>query len=270
MSEVSYRSATAVVSGRPSPKIWADCPVISFLKDPSKGFHEFEDFLSPAAGATTVAGHRFYSYIDTNGTLVLSDDEKGVLRIMTDEDDNDALVLITGNNTSGCITPANASKNKWWFEARIKCATITDGDVALFVGLTEEGQAADTKPMADDGTHAINDIDHVGFHVAGDDGDGVNLVWNLSGQTAQSTADVHTLEADTWVQLGLKYEPKDNKVHVYVDGVENKDAAFLMSHASAPADCLAVCLAIKADGTCAVTDYLYVDWVRYAAEYDRS
>jgi len=268
MSIVSYKAPTSVVSGRPSPSIWADCPVISFLKDPGKGFHVFDDFVDGGMlPATTAVGHRWYTFIDTNGTLTLEDDEKGVLRIMTDEDDNDALVLTTGHNTTGCITPASESDKKWWFEARIKCATITDGDVALFVGLTEEGQAADSKPLADDGTHAVGDIDHVGFHVSGADGDGVNFVWNLSGQTAQETADVHTLEVDTWVNLGFKYEPGDNKVHVFVDGVENKDAAFLMSHASAPDDCLAVCLAIKADGTCATDDYLYVDWVRYASEY---
>lgn len=268
MSTVGYKSADAVVSSRPSPKIWADCPVISFLKDPSKGFHVFEDFVdSGMLPASTAVGHRWYTYLDTNGTLTLEDDEKGVLKIMTDEDDNDAVVLTTGHNTTGCITPADESTKKWWFEARIKCATITDGDVALFVGLAQEGQAADTKPMADDGTHAINDIDHVGFHVAGDDGDGINFVWNLSGQTAQSTADVGTLAVDTWIRLGFSYDPIDNYVRCYVDGVEVKSAKFLMSHASAPADTLAPVISIKADGGCAVTDYLYVDWVRYASEY---
>ena len=263
---VGYEAASSVVSSRPSPIIWADCPVIAMLKDPAKGFHVFEDFLSPEAGATTVAGHRFYSYLDTGSTLVLADDEKGALEFGSDATDNDRTTIITGNNTTGCITPANNSKKKWWFEARFKVNTITTDDISLFIGLTEEGQAADTKPLAD-GTGVVNDIDHVGFRIAADDGAALDFVWNLSGQTAQETASVQTVVADTYYRVGMKYEPNDNKVHVYVDGVENKNAAFLMSHASAPADCLAVCLTLQVQGGAANTDKMTVDWVRFASEY---
>ena len=268
MSTVGYKAPTSIVSGRPSPIIWADCPVISFLKDPGKGFHVFDDFKDLPPVSVT-AGHRWYPYIDTGGALVLSDDEKGVLELRTDAGSNDLTTIISGNNTTGCITPADSGKNKWWFEVRFKTVSITTDDVGFFLGLTQEGQAADTKPLADD-TAVVNDIDHVGFRVAADDGDGLDFVWNLNGQTAQETASVQTLVADTWYNVGFKYEPGDNKVHVYVNGVENKDAAFLMSHASAPADCLAVCIALSSQTGCTATDYLHIDWVRYAAEYDRS
>jgi len=268
MSTIQYKAAASVVSGRPSPIIWADCPVIAFLKDPGKGFHVFDDFKE-APGATTVAGARWYSFIDSAGALVLSDDEKGVLELRTDAGDNDSTTIISGNNTTGCITPANAGKNKWWFEVRFKTVSITTDDVGFFLGLTQEGQAADTKPLADD-TCVVNAIDHVGFRVASDDGAALDFVWNLAGQSAQETASVKTLVADTWYNVGFKFDPDDNKVHVYVDGVENKSAAFLMSHASAPDDCLAVCLSLKAQTGAAASDYLHIDWVRYAAEYDRS
>ena len=141
MSKVTYKAATSVVTGRPSPIIWADCPVVAFQKDPGKGFHVFEDFLDLATGATTVAGARFYSYIDTGGSFALADDNKGAIEFKTDATDNDSTTLISGNNTTGLILPANASKKRWWFEARIKTNTITDGDIAFFLGLTEEGQA---------------------------------------------------------------------------------------------------------------------------------
>ena len=122
--------------------------------------------------------------------------------------------------------------------------------------------------MADDATNAMNDIDHVGFYRTGvTSATAVNFVWNLNGQSAQSTAGVHTLAADTYVSFGMKYEPGDNKVHVFVDGVENAGAAFLMSHASAPADNLAVTIALKADGDVAAGDVLTIDWVRMAVEY---
>ena len=140
MSVVTYGAATSVVSGRPSPKIWADCPVIPFLKDPGKGFHWFEDFLQPATGATTVAGHRFYSYIIGSGAITLADDPKGALVLDHNDTDNDEVAITTGNNTTGLVIPADGSSTKWWFEARVKYNNIvaeTNGDVAFFVGLTE-------------------------------------------------------------------------------------------------------------------------------------
>jgi len=215
--------------------------------------------------ATTESGFLFYSYHDTT-TAALTDAEKGVLDLDVGANDNDSATIITGDNVTGLLVPVDGGYRKWWFEARFAVGTITDGAQAIFIGLTEEGQAANTKPMADDGTHAVNDIDHVGFHIDGADGDGLNFVWNLSGQTAQSTADVATISAvDTYYNVGMKYEPGDNKVHVYVNGVENVDAAFLLSHASAPLDNLAVCMSCKADGGTPVN--LLVDWVRIAGEY---
>ena len=94
-------------------------------------------------------------------------------------------------------------------------------------------------------------------------------MWKLSGQTAQVTVDVQTLAINTFYRLGLKYDPVDNKVHVYINGVENGSAGFLMSHASAPADTLAVCTSVKADVNVGTGDGVYVDWIRYAAERDR-
>jgi hypothetical protein len=238
---------------------------VAFLKDPGEGFHIFEDFFSTRISSNS----QWYSYLDAGGQFVLDDDEDGVLELSPGDTDNEAVTIISGDNTTGIITPTDRGQNKWWFEARVKWDTITDGAIAAFIGLTEEGQAASAKPMADDGIHAINDIDHVGFHVDGADGDGLNLVWSLFGQTAQSTIDVQTLVADTFYRLGLKFNPIDNKVHVYIDGIENTSAAFSMSHVSAPADTLAVCLSVKADVNAISGDGIHVDWVRYAAERDR-
>ena len=264
---VDYKTASAVLATRPSPIIWADCPVIDFLRDPGKGFHFFDDFLTLSCqDATTEGGTLWYLFIASGGSVALDDGETGILNMDLGATDNEEVTIVTGDNTTGLIVPADGSTKKWWFEARFALGTITNANQACFLGLTEEGQAAATKPMEDDGTHAMNDIDHVGFHVDGADGDGLNFVWRLSGQTAQSTADVATISAvDTYYRVGMKYEPQDNKVHVFVNGVENTSAAFLMSHASAPADNLAVCIAVKADG--GTPDNMAVDWVRVAAEY---
>ncbi len=265
MSTVNYGTPAAVVSDRPSPIIWKDCPVNFFANDPSKGFHVFEDFFE-APGATTVGGSRWYSYVISGGNITLSDAEKGVVVLDHNDSDNDDTVITTGDNTTGLITPADGSANKWWFEARFAVATITTDDIGIFIGLTEEGQAADGKPMTD-ATAVVNDIDHVGFNVLAADGAALNFVWNLSGQTAQTTAGVQTLVAGTFYRVGMKYTPIDNKVHVFVDGVENVDAAFLMSNANAPADTLAVTAAIKGLTNAGAADTLSIDWIRYSAEY---
>lgn len=266
MGTIMYGRAAALVSSRPSPIIWKDCPVVDFLKDPAKGFHVLEDFKKACFGATTVGGFRFYSFLETGSALVLADDEKGVVQLRNDTTANDSTTLVTGNNTTGCITPANESAKKWWFEVRFKTVSITTADIGFFLGLAIKGQAADTKPLADT-TLVVNAISHVGFRVAADAGAALDFVWNLAGQTAQETASVQTLVANTWYRAGFKYDPVTNKVKVYIDGVENKDAAFEMSHASAPAACLAVCLSKKNGSGAASSDYVHIDWVRYASEY---
>ncbi|KKL68673.1 hypothetical protein LCGC14_2122660, partial [marine sediment metagenome] len=180
--------------------------------------------------------------------------------------DNDDVVITTGDNVTGLLTPADGSQKKWWFEARVKVASITTDDIGWFVGLTQEGQAADGSPLTD-ATAAVNDIDHVGFNVLNDAGSELDFTWNLNGQSAQTTANVHTVVADTYIRMGFKFEPQDNKVHVFIDGVEKTSAAFLMSHASAPADTLAVTIALKALTNVAAADIMTIDWVRVAAEY---
>ena len=264
---VDYGKATSLITGRPSPSIWADCPVITFLRDPAKGFHIFEDFLTLATGdATTESGFLFYPYIIASGSIALADDEKGVVVLDHNDSDNDDVVITTGDNTTGLLVPVDGGYRKWWFEARVKVASITTDDIGWFVGLTQEGQAADGSPLTD-ATAAVNAIDHVGFNVLNDAGSELDFVWNLAGQTAQKTSNIHTVVANTYVQMGMKYEPSDNKVHCYVNGVEKPDAAFLLSHASAPLDNLAVTFALKGLTNVGAADTMSIDWVRIAGEY---
>ena len=264
MSIVTYGAATSVVSGRPSPKIWADCPIISFLKDPGKGFHVFEDFLE-APGASAISGARWYSTTTGGGTRVLTDNEKGILEITTDGGTNDEELVVSGNNTTGVITPANLSAKKWWFEARFAYGFVLATKLGMFLGLHQEGGATADAVLTDTSMAKVTTKDYVGFHakLLAE----LDFVWNLNGQSAQSTNVIATMTTGTFYNVGFKYTPRDNKVHVYVDGVENISAGFLMSHASAPADTLAVTMALKAIAASTSGDSLDVDWVRYAAEY---
>jgi len=265
----------------PSPSIWADCPVVAFQKDPSKGFHLFDDFKNSVipteeAGRTALTDGlgnilgdiNWFAHVESAlvADLALQSDEDGVLMLDQDGTDDDTVTITTGNNVTGLVSITDEQAEKVWFEARFKVSTITNTDLGVFVGLTEEGQAANGKPMG--AASAIGDIDHIGFHVFEADGDGLDFVYTLAGETDGVTADVATLEADTYVKVGLKYEPSDNKVHVYVDGVEKESAAILASASNFPsAQKLAATIAISSGAAGADGDNLKLDWVRIAQEY---
>lgn len=280
MSEVRYKTADNVVSRGPSPAIWADCPINSFLKDPGKGKYLFDDFLNSLVGKETASATDFTSNVgniasdiawyvyEDEGKLAncaIQSDADGVLMLDQDGTDDDNTVITTGGNITGIFTITSEQEAKFWFEARFKVSTVTASDLAIFVGLTEEGQAASTKPMGAVG--AIGDIDHIGFHSFETDSTGLDFVYTLAGQTDGSTADVGTLAADTYIRVGLKFEPGDNKVHVYVDGVEQKNAAVLASASNFPSgEKLALTVAISSGSTGIDADNLKIDWIRAAQE----
>ncbi len=267
MSVIRYGTDEAQVASRPSPIIWADCHPELFLIDPAKGVELFIDFVKEGLpAASTVAGYPFYSYIDSGGSFVMADDPKGALEFKTDGTDNDSDILTTGSNTSGLLLPVSASDKKWWFETRIKVNTITNGDIGLFVGLTQEGQAASGGVLTDN-EHAMDDIDHIGFNVKQDDGNSIDWTFTLDGQADGGTVDIASLVVDTYIRLGFKYVPGDNKVHVFIDGVETKNSAVLASASNFPLDNLAVTLIMKAGDNAGSGDKMTVDWVRFATEY---
>lgn len=248
-----------------SPLIWNDCPVSELIANPLAGKYFFDDF-NKSCGASTVAGHDWYSYIDSGGSIISAADVNGVIQLKTDATDNDSTTIITGNNTSGLVTLTAGMDNKFWFETRVSWSTITNAHIASFVGLTPIGQAADTKPMVDDSTHEIvTTLAHIGWHIDGADGDGVNFVYNTTSGTAGSVADVHVPVANTYVKLGLKYDPATSYLYSFVNGVQHATAKILDTDASFPtAIPLAICFSIKADGSAANTDLMNIDWVRAA------
>ena len=280
-NSVVYEKASSILARGPSPVIWADCPVITFERDPSRGVHMLDDFKNSIVGKETASGTDFTSgigYIDGDinwyayatssklADVAIQSDEDGVLMLDQDGTDDDVSVITSGGNITGAFTITDAQTKKFWYEARFKVSTITNTDLGVFVGLTEEGQAASAKPMG--AASAIGDIDHIGFHVFEADGDGLDFVYTLSGQADGVTADVHTLVVDTYVRVGLKFEPSDNKMHVYVNGVENQNAAVLASASNFPSgEKLALTVAISSGAAGADGDNLKLDWVRVAQEY---
>jgi hypothetical protein len=98
------------------------------------------------------------------------------------------------------------SSGKLWFEARVKKSAIADTKNGLFLGLMEDAALTATVPIAADGTLADQNL--VGFHNLEGDGDTFDTVYKATGVTAVTVgADAVTIAADTYVKLGMVFEP---------------------------------------------------------------
>ena len=92
MSIINYKAADTVVAGGPSPIIWADVPVVAFLKDPGKGIHLFENFLAGVvANDTKPTGQLVLT--GTNPDCAQVTDEEHVLNISGSDAQNDSGML---------------------------------------------------------------------------------------------------------------------------------------------------------------------------------
>jgi len=277
---VDYKSASSVPSGGPSPAIWADCPVITFLRDPGKGFHKFDDFKNSvitalATDTNQICGDINWAAIsetDDADDLTIKADDQGVLKIETDGTDQDVHAITTGYNLAGILnTPKKGEKKKFWFESRINVSTITDGDIGLFVGLAQPGQMADGAGVFGADAAALADVDYLGFAVLEGDGDDVTIVYNeASAGTAQSdTGEIAISAVDTYLKLGLYMDVDNEEIRVFFDGVDQgDDAAIDITTSNFPSDTdMDVIISLVAGSGAADGDHVEIDWVRFAQEY---
>ena len=282
MITVGYETADAVNSRGPSPKIWADCPIVSYQKDPSRGFHLFDDFKNSmipteeagrevyTGGICNILGDiNWYGYTESAsvGDIALQADDDGVLMLDQDGADDDVASITTGNNVQGIFkTGTVKSSKKWWFEVRAKLSTITTGALGTFIGLAAPGQAKDDYLMTADS--ALQDVDYIGFHIDEADGDAFDIVYNeaTSGTAVAVTGKIAVSAADAYFRLGMKYDPNDNKVHCYLDGVEVYSYSTDSIHFPTSTD-FDILINISSGTNGDDGDNIKIDWVRYGVEY---
>jgi len=274
---VRYARAEDVVARMPSPKIWADCPVLSFLTEPSKGIHLFDDFKNSVVDRVftsqlgIIAGDiNWYAYEDGDITdVILTADDSGVLKLDNDGTDDDVTMITTGANLTGIInTPKKGERKRFWFEARVAKSTVTNNYLGMFVGLAIPGQAKAGYILGAAGV--MMGVDYIGFWVEEGDGDDLCLVYNdSSAGTAQAVHDLVTMVAGTYYRIGMRLDVDTDIIKCYVNGIymgttydiditsvnfpENVDMDVLIGQSSGSGG---------GDG-----DYILVDWVRCAIEY---
>ena len=206
----------------PSPSIWADCPWAEIRAGYKEGIVIEDDFLNGprvAAGAeASYAGYGggYRGFADTGGLVQDGGEWGGTLDLSSDGDNEGA------SFRTGCA-PFQIARNqgKFWFECRVKSSTITDTKHNLFVGLTADVALTATSPITALG--ALADINLVGFFrgEAASGGASVATVYKADGVTAVTVQSAAvTLVADTYVKLGIVFDPSNNVLSFYRNGVK--------------------------------------------------
>lgn len=255
-------------NGRSLSGFWSDLDFIRARCDPGYAYGIYEDFCNTpvlSADSNTTA---WASYIDTSNTITQVPTEVGgVVRLETDATDNDGPVITTGGDQAGIFKiVSGATGRKFWYEARVRVSSAALAEAGIVIGLTQEGVAADNGVMADnpdtDTNTMLADIDVIGFASHTNAAPTFAAAYQKSGQTAVVVEDdVHTIALNTWVKLGMKFDPDADRFTYYVNGepVDSFDVSAAGTTTFPSGEELAVTFALKnGDG---VAKKLDVDWV---------
>ena len=261
-----------------STSIWQDYKFIGGdFGDPSRIGFFFDDFADAGNWADGDAV-KYAIHIDATGTIVadptvtLLEGEFGVLRFTHDGGDNDQLSMQMGGNVGNLVKIDDTAGENGVvaFECRVKCATITTGDLRLFFGLAEEGCSADNAIFADaDAT--FGDKDYIGFMIKEADGASLIRVFHKASGTQDAQDTGADMVADTWIKLGFVYDPNEASgrlIRFFVNGEEctnsgatRCDSTDLADDTNFPAgEEMSPIILLKCGSTAAATDYLHVDW----------
>tara|TARA_R100001082_G_scaffold110675_1_gene91321 strand:+ start:51 stop:851 length:801 start_codon:yes stop_codon:yes gene_type:complete len=254
-----YKDATDTTVG-PSPIIWADCPTLEMMHDPSVGIHHFDNFL-----VSNIENGDGYQGLGDNVPVYVVDTLNGRVAITSGGTNNDQSMLGTSVDLAH-ISDAAGEAAKLWFECRVKVSSIAD--MGIFVGLAAEADmVADF--LADDTAELVATADCIGFKVLTASPTAVGTVYQKGSETrADVETGVHTLVADTYVKLGLVYDPAEEdskKIRFYVNGAETATSVTATNIAAAtfPDSVNMGLLATTKTGE-GVTKTLTLDWWRVA------
>lgn len=220
-------------SGRgPSGAVWSGVPFEEARLDPNIGYTVWEDFVGfsgvVASNIGTYAGqHGWYSWEDSGGSIInLPGEVGGVIRIATDNTDNDSMTLALGNagasQGGGLFKFSSSGGKKLVFETRVRYQETASRNVNIV--FAEEARAINDGITTDAGA-LVTTIDLLGFRTLEGDANAIDTFYQKASQTAVTVEDdVQTITADTWYKLGLVFDPNyynaAKRLRFFVDGVE--------------------------------------------------
>lgn len=265
--DVFTRHEDQINRGLSYHSVWKDCKRHNIMSDPNIGAFFRDDFVMPPVLATTVSDKGWYMFGDTATTTALlaakADQKFGVMEFEATGTDNHQVTMASGGNKAGIskISATAGDIHALWLEARMRALTVADA--GIYLGLGEEGLAADNGLMVDN-TMEVADKDLLGFHTLAASPTRLDAVHRLNGGAKViHSQGVATLVADTWFKLGITFNRKC--VRFWVDGVQ-KGNILLPSATSFPLDQMLAFYASIKTGQ-AVAAKMQLDWVECFVEY---
>ena len=199
VEKIDTVGGTAAGAGK-SPDIWADCPALNMLVDPTLGHFIGDDFAQANTNSFTTAYE--YTLAGANGTFThLAADPNGVAVLTAPGTDNDECNVNAALGV-GCIK-LDATTN-WWFETRVKISQITTAQ-GVFVGLITDDITMGVDFMTDN-TMAMKVQDALGFQIV--HATDTAAIWQsmmiLTGGSRVALNSTFLTASTGWLKLGMK------------------------------------------------------------------
>lgn len=217
-----------------SPRLWRR--VTGSLMEPDGSKRLFligDDFAGIQNAGTMTDLFSEHAYVlktdDTSNHKAqgASDENGGVLQLIIDSGaaENEEIGIALGDGTQQAVQISDTAGSDFLtaFECRVKVSSVTDGQLAMSVGLLGPGQ--NDGDIVTDTTGIPNTSDHgIGFNIKADDGNAIDFWYEAASQTRVDKIEgVAVPTADTFVKLGFIYDPSapaSQRIKVFVDNVE--------------------------------------------------
>lgn len=216
-----------------SQNLWRDIPtdMIFGQADRRAGIGFFDDFLFGTA-TSLYSGYIKLLGSGCTATVITSEaNHFGIMRLLIDGNAaDDEAVIQAGLGID--VGPYKFAATPLVFEAYIRPSAVTAAKWSWFCGLATGGAAgaAITDLMFADASSSANALyatnSFVGFlHLtaASTDVDGMYQVSGTAEVTGVEDTDldaIATIAANTWIKLGIRYDPHPQRVGWWVDGTE--------------------------------------------------
>lgn len=197
----------------------------------SSGFFLHEDFRSFGAStavSTNVGryvgdGASWYTFEDTGASVSqIATNVNGVVNLTTDADDNQEVDLVNCGNTGVCGVISDTAGDAKFQVCEFRFAVPQIVTQNIFLGMGEEGLAADAGIIDDSGDHTSKDL--FGFSVNEDASSTLVLSYRKAGQTEQfPITSLTTLVANTFINVAWVYDPtapRAKRISIYLNNEE--------------------------------------------------
>jgi hypothetical protein len=256
-----------------SASVWRGMPE-DIMYDHNVGFFFCDDFMhggGPSGTITTAIelsmGSGYQVFGSANSTVTNAGEVGGAVKLLTSDDNGGTSIQAH----TGAFQISQAHK-QLWFEARVKVSTITTAEQSFFVGLCEAVTLSATVPLT--ATGALADQNLVGFHKPEANTTAFDTSYKANSVTAvEVNSDVGTLAADTYINLGMRYEPKDGDptntddfiLSFWINGAKQASVYSVVSGAGTDFPNDVVLYPTIAMGSATADDeYGVIDWVQCA------